>query len=635
MSTDAKVSEVRFLSDNPFRAMGIGSSDSLADLRRKADRVAKAAQVGLKPDVPLIDLVGTSPFEQLPNLIRGLTSDSQRMTCYRIMWPLAQSSIDLLRPHYRQSLTELPHEEQVQVHFLSAWLSYLGSGSPTDAADTFEQWEELTRCEAFRDRLTQLLTMDGESDMVNAHDSVIKAQRTIAMAILERVSAEAASYWNTGQTSIGAQLLEAILNSPIDDELEEKALEPIANAAHLLEEKIEAAIEDLSQWRRGSPTDPPRDVIQLERIAGMLQGRLPSASDWEATARRWTTVLVWRMRQESLRLHQADDNTGALDVIRAALKLANTENQQAKLSQDLVALEEIVSNEMKEAAFAGIERINKAPSLHTINGFGTTVYGRVPLQKDNQFYFTILYFTALFIPIFPISRYLVKDGDSGGWHFLGKSPWTTGMKWHLGVSCSLIAALCFYFLSDSSDLGKTVNQMSSSPSSAKANSGELESGQPDRVDQTAVNRVSTPKKVSNDSRKSSSKSSQVEQRSNIDYTKWLADQASKGKRREQMQAELATLKSEIEELESRIDAEESNLAFLRSELETIKEQIDASDPDPYSQFEIDSHNEQVRLYERLRAQYNDKVKEFNRSISLSKAKVNKHNRIVNELNAGN
>jgi len=637
-STTPRVPQDRFLCENPFRALAVGSAEPIASLRRKADSAAKAAKVGLAPDVPYHDLLGTFQLEELPNAIRVMVTDSKRRTGYRLMWPLSKESIPLISRGESAETIQIPSEELAQILFLNSWISYLNTGSAVDAADAFERWEELYVNEVMDQRLLELLIEEDDISRESALDIVLDAQRTIALSILSRVSADAASAWEAGQTSKAAQLIEAVLNSPIDDDLEEVALEPIADSAHRLEEIVQATINQMGEWQLGDSVEPPREVVQLERIANVMRGRLPAAKDWEDTAHRWMTALVWCMRQEGMRLNQSDDNEGALDVIRSALTLANTSEQKTKLQDDLGQLEKIVAEEKTEEAYAAIKSINSAPSLRTVNGFGTKVYGHEQFPADQSLYFTVLYFTAAYIPIFPIARYLVKDGAGGGWHFLGKARWTQWMKIHFAVSCLFGLAFCLYLANggfgasnDSSFPQATASGTTNSPLSNRGPES-TESTESTESMTSPVSENTQPAEPVAETKKSTSQFNTAK-RSNIDSDNQIAEQKARAKKREELERDLQALKKEISALKSKVSEEGAVLDVQRSTLDNLKAEIDASDPDRYSQEEIDAYNAKVDRYEGLRAEFNDAVQNYNGIVNLEKKKVRRHNEIVDTLNA--
>lgn len=62
-----------------------------------------------------------------------------------------------------------------------------------------------------------------------------------------------------------------------------------------------------------------------------------------------------------------------------------------------------------------------APTMYTLNGVGTMLYGNYQPGEDGLHVAT-LWFTLVFIPFFPISGYLVAKAEEGGYYFFGKTP---------------------------------------------------------------------------------------------------------------------------------------------------------------------------------------------------------------------
>lgn len=61
------------------------------------------------------------------------------------------------------------------------------------------------------------------------------------------------------------------------------------------------------------------------------------------------------------------------------------------------------------------------PTMWTLNGCGTMLYGRRDVDPTNQSYVKTLFFTLVFFPVFAISAYRVIDAPGRGWYFLGKT----------------------------------------------------------------------------------------------------------------------------------------------------------------------------------------------------------------------
>lgn len=106
---------------------------------------------------------------------------------------------------------------------------------------------------------------------------------------------------------------------------------------------------------------------------------------------------------------------------------------------DAKTLKNLEQNQARERMYSGLEKINGAPSLRTINGFGFMLYGSTDPDPENGSYLSTYYFTVFFIPIFPICRYrVIRNGNS--YSFLGKATLRNFDKWHLGIAVAIIFA---------------------------------------------------------------------------------------------------------------------------------------------------------------------------------------------------
>src|SRR6478672_2321665 len=68
-----------------------------------------------------------------------------------------------------------------------------------------------------------------------------------------------------------------------------------------------------------------------------------------------------------------------------------------------------------------------APSLFTLNGFGTKIYGKSDEGSDGT-YVTTLFLTALFVPVIPIKQYLVRHEGGNRYAFYGTVPSSQAVK---------------------------------------------------------------------------------------------------------------------------------------------------------------------------------------------------------------
>jgi hypothetical protein len=91
-----------------------------------------------------------------------------------------------------------------------------------------------------------------------------------------------------------------------------------------------------------------------------------------------------------------------------------------------------------------LKPLTSAPKMFTINGFGTSLYGRADVDSNDQTYIATLFFVFVFIPVFPIGSYLVRDGQTKrkSWSFLAKAPLATLMHlWQRAVAAGLLVLL--------------------------------------------------------------------------------------------------------------------------------------------------------------------------------------------------
>lgn len=118
--------------------------------------------------------------------------------------------------------------------------------------------------------------------------------------------------------------------------------------------------------------------------------------------------------------------------LEEALKYASSHEVKSKIQKNLTTVRN------NDRLYGDLTPISSAPSLYTINGIGTTMYGSTDHDPASGSHLSTYYFVFLFIPIFPISRYRVIP-TGNGYRFLGKAPLRTFDKWHIAISLGLIA----------------------------------------------------------------------------------------------------------------------------------------------------------------------------------------------------
>ena len=119
--------------------------------------------------------------------------------------------------------------------------------------------------------------------------------------------------------------------------------------------------------------------------------------------------------------------------LHAALKGAK---KNPSFMNDVAVIDELLS--MRRLFIYG----SGAPSLFTINGVGTKIYGKSDEGSDGS-YITTLFFTILFIPVIPIKQYLVRHEGDNRYAFFGSVPSSTAIRVWQWLWLGGLAAFCF------------------------------------------------------------------------------------------------------------------------------------------------------------------------------------------------
>jgi hypothetical protein len=105
------------------------------------------------------------------------------------------------------------------------------------------------------------------------------------------------------------------------------------------------------------------------------------------------------------------DIKSSIDLIKLALEINLDANDKQKINKDYQDLFKIQDRREKQGT-----PIKEAPGLSTINGIGTTIYGKT------------YYFVFFGIPILPLARYSCEPTFDGGYRFFGKLELHTWQK---------------------------------------------------------------------------------------------------------------------------------------------------------------------------------------------------------------
>src|SRR5882724_9228217 len=89
------------------------------------------------------------------------------------------------------------------------------------------------------------------------------------------------------------------------------------------------------------------------------------------------------------------------------------------------------------------EKVRRAPTLFTINGVGSKLYGKQEVDPGDGTYIATLYAVLLYIPLYPLAQYWVHPAGGRRWSFLGKVPLNkAALLWRRIAAGAALAAAC-------------------------------------------------------------------------------------------------------------------------------------------------------------------------------------------------
>ena len=626
-----------YITENPFRIVGAGSGITQSELRRESDATARRANVGLFDPVPLESEFGSADVDGFASSVRALATDPVLRTVYRLMWPIDKASIADLLTSNTTSLRALPTEELNQNNFLNSWLGLLQDKSSSSVSRCLENWIEFYNDTLMDNRLKALIVLEDGLNDADAYECVLVAQDQVERHLLNRIASIAAQKWQAGKSKSATRMIGALLHSRLDENVQEQALDPMIEIGEDLAKTVEQISAGMPPFTLGSSTDPPRQVVQLERLTSILAARHPIAGGWEDVVADWHTTLGWNMRAVALELNKNNDDVGALSVVNTALNVVRNDEIRNRLLEDRTRLEEIISDKERNKPYAEIRPISSAPGLSTINGIGTTLYGSAPFPPDQRYRYSVLYFVFVFVPLFPLARYVVEPSGHNSWKFLGTTRWTHAMKAHLTITCTavVIAAISMWHSSEpTASMWTTEATSSAAAPTAWSPANTVQ----------ATNSSTPAKPIVNQSTKQAQAGKEPRRANTPTPPSWvttpvkalsppkLGEQTWQDAQRQKLKEELAVLKTLLDSANSSLETEDRELKAQSATLHASKAEIDSATPNSENQQEIDDYNAKVRAYEAQRTDYNASVELYNEKLASTRELIKRHNEIVEELN---
>ncbi|MCC6377143.1 MAG: hypothetical protein IT191_09025 [Microbacteriaceae bacterium] len=605
------------ISENPFRLANLSSDEPVEVLTREGRKIATRLKVGQRPRLALDDVFGDGALERIEQAIGSAKRDARTLLEGRLWWPLSKGQFERLQDMKQMFTVDCTTMEQSQADFLNSWICFELTHEARFLENGLKSLSHLTNSAEFDLNLAQRIQIE-ESLGEERELSIVKsAKRRVIESALARASESCLAEFLRANDMLACQMLRAILDSPLDDEQEEQALSPILEWTSELFVKADSEVDDFLEDGL-LEISLPETTLRFIRIATLIGDRHPTSKLWLDRIEGWYDTWAVLLRQESVRLvNDLEDFEGGKRLIQKALKIA-PENRHEALRADLAQIQKLEADSRgaqsqprsttqrattpppKQAegrTWRGILPISCAPTLITWNGFGTKIYGAEEFYEDRNLQFSILYLTALYIPVIPLTRYLVQPMGDGRWSFLGKTTWTSNMKWHFLIATTIASALFVYVAQQN-------------PSMSNGPQQEANYSQPFQNSSAPARSYNPPA-------------------SDIDFTA-----LAKEMRLDRLAAEYDDLKQTLSESEVKLSRERDNIDLRRAYINQQRADLDAQHPDPYNAEEIDLYNERVDNFNANRIAYGKMLRAFNRKVDGHNKLVHRQKELVAALNEG-
>jgi hypothetical protein len=241
---------------------------------------------------------------------------------------------------------------------------------------------------------------------------------------------------------------------------------------------------------------------------------------------------------------------------------------------------------VKNLSLAGSTPIEAAPTLYTINGIGTMLYG----QRDNDVrtgsYVATLYFTFFFVPLFPISCYRVRSAGGRSWNFLAKVPYSKREKIHWAIFLAVV--LWFFIVGGTQTTTSSLPASEATPASSSSPVGNSVNGY---------------------------QSAPVQQSVQAEPDWYEADKR-----------QLELIKSDVEAFDATIASSENDLRGLKSEIDAVEGGYGAyTTSDAQYQMALDRYNSAVRAHNRVVVRRGLRYDDYKTALDAFNRRVDEHN----------
>jgi hypothetical protein len=326
----------------------------------------------------------------------------------------------------------------------------------------------------------------------------------------------------------------------------------------------------------------PTEALEVTRLARKYAA---GTECLERLAEDERTLHFLSLQKEASELAKDRRFRASLEKLDEALLLASTEEERRTILQWREQARQMLSYE-------GLQPLAAAPSLHTVNGIGTMLYGRRDADPENKSYVATLYFTVFYLPIFPLAAYRVINAGRNAYRFLGKAPLKRTAFIPTAVILAIILAIVF------SSSGPQGTSYAPSPTVASGTTTT-----------TSASALNPSRQQTTSPEASGSSQSGATSENSLDRQ---------------------ALHDSLEQERARLDSEASELDGMRHQIDEDRQALDQQ----YSDLKLGSPTQaEIDSYKAATRDFNARVQAFNQLLESHKAAVAKFNEEVDRYNS--
>ncbi len=438
-----------YLSDNPFRILGIGSDTNFLDVKILADGYFQKKRANLT-NLPLPELLGLDTVVDLRDYVRKLATDQSQLLTFRLFWPQSKDLVQVLEPN------------DSQTSFPICWLRFLRSKEPEDLILALEVWHK----QKSDDNYLSTLSRDWKNEPIGKEE-MQKGFQNGCYTIVGKAIGLAKESLDLDDLDRAMLITETLLKSSLFHDESEWILSQVESFGDHLASKVKTINRTLeSSDPRNLTIATPTEVEHLEKLVDILSQQHPAcerlseiSNNWYYWAARklYDRAIFTEPRQAIELLYQArmvgKDTEFAAKIEEKIAEFVSKIDAEidAKMSErsDSMAKATPKPKEAKSTPIdvqAGWELGNlDIPRKKSIFGTGTQIYKRQRYHRNSSLSYAILYVTAFYFPVFPLARFVVQDIGTGKFIYFERTKWSVEMKAHAVIAVISGLTLVFYW----------------------------------------------------------------------------------------------------------------------------------------------------------------------------------------------